>query len=367
MKKQFCRVLSALLLLSTLFLSGCGGFFVEEQSALQIASIESVLMEDGQTKITITYTDEFKEPYVFYLPKGAEGAAGTDGNGIRTIEYQHDAVNRQTAVRILYTDTTMEPTVFAVPDGLSVTGIQEGTDAVTGKPYVVFVYSDGTLSDQIFLPEGKQGIGIQSLTHTPNEDKSVSIDVVLDNGKKTSFLVPAPETGNGIADIVAGENGDEYVLTVNYTNGESAELRFPRPADPNEWFTGSEDPSPYLGEDGDYFFDLQHRTIWARQNGAWKMIIDFKTEETTHTVSFDLNDAPSYDAKMNEGALSIYTVSHGSYFYADAYNIPIPTRPGYTFGGWYTKKSVDTRVMSPFTDLTAVLSDLTLYAYWIEN
>ena len=43
--------------------------------------------------------------------------------------------------------------------------------------------------------------------------------------------------------------------------------------------------------------------------------------------------------------------------------IPIPTREGYVFVGWYRTKTI-TSINSAFTDFTIVLTDLELYAIW---
>ena len=59
-----------------------------------------------------------------------------------------------------------------------------------------------------------------------------------------------------------------------------------------------------------------------------------------------------------------YQIPHGSYFAAqEGYTIPIPTRNGYDFVGWYTTKTI-TPTSGKFTDLTPVMADLTLYAIW---
>lgn len=368
MKKHITRICSVLLLVAMLCLSSCGGAFFEGDEILQIASIESELMEDGQTKITIYYTDDTVDPAVFYLPKGATGDAGKDGNGISAITYEHDANNRQTAVKITYTDATLTPTVFDIPDGLSVVGIVSGNDAVTLAPYIVFRYSDGSLSDPpVYLPKGDKGNGIKVFEVTPNEDDhSVSIHIELDDATKSDIYIPGPQTGNGIAGMSAATVGDQYVLTVNYTNGTSEDVYFDRPADPNKWLVGQESPSPFLGENGDFFFDEAHKVIWSKSDDSWHKIISFQDETTTYTVSFDLNDEG--DAALPQGTRSHYTVARGAYFSADGNGeIPIPTREGYTFLGWYTKRAVNSAIMSPFTDLTAVFSDLTLYACWEAN
>ena len=75
----------------------------------------------------------------------------------------------------------------------------------------------------------------------------------------------------------------------------------------------------------------------------------------------------------DESLLS-YTVKAGTYLWDEEngnVTLPIPVRPGYTFGGWYHRAIPENgkpdATMGLFTDLTPVFSDLTLYAYWIPN
>ena len=360
MKKNICRVCAVCLLVMMLFLTSCsgGGFFAEE--ALQIASIESELLYDGKTKITITYSDESIDPYVFYIPQGEEGAQGAEGNGIKEVSYQHDEQNRQTEVVIKFTDESIDPVTFKVPDGLSVIGIQEGTDPTTSEPYIIFKYSDGTISAPMFLPRGEKGNGIKIFDVQPQDDKSVVVDIELDDGRKTHIVIPAPQDGNGIKSMSGTEEGKYYYIDVEYTNGETEQLKFERPA---KWENGSKKPDDDYGENGDYFFDTKHGKIYCKSGGIWAEAVDFNIEK--YTVIFDLNDDVDTPASMPTSA-SIFKVERGSYFSADGNgDIPIPVRAGSEFGGWYAKKHVNELTMSPFTDFTPVFSDLTLYARWI--
>lgn len=341
-----------------LFLTGCsgGGFFTEAE--LQIASIESELMYDGRTKITITYSDEDMDPYEFYIPKGEDGAKGAEGNGIKEIIYQHDAENRQTGVVIKFTDESLEPVTFSIPDGLSVTGIQEGVDPTTSESYIVFKYSDGTLSAPMFLPKGERGNGILKFELVPQDEENVILIIEFDDGEKRSFPIRMPQDGNGIKSISGSEEGQYYYIDVEYTNGDTAQVKFDRPA---KWYNGSNKPLDDFGENGDYFFDTEHEKIYCKTGGIWSEVVDFKIEK--YRVIFDLNDEG--DAFLPTST-AIFKVERGSYFSADGNgDIPIPTRPGYRFGGWYTKRVVNEATMSPFTDFTPVFSDLTLYANWI--
>lgn len=374
MKKNICRVISCCLLIITLFLTGCGGFIAEDD--LMIASIESQLMHDGRTKITITYTDETVDPYEFFIPKGEVGADGKEGNGIKEIVYNHDKQNRQTSVVISFTDEKLAPVVFDIPDGLSVVGMEDGIDEISKEKYIVFKYSDNSISDQIFLPKGDTGNGIKDYTQTVNEDKSITLDFLLDDGRTINIFIPPPQNGEngedgkdgkdgtGIESMVSGVTDEGmYYIDVKYTDKEEPErLEFGRPI---KWHNLDSEPTSNIGENGDFCFDTKHRKIYEKKNGQWELTVDFKIEK--YTVKFDLNDddESGIDAEMPEGANTMYRVERGSYFSADGNgDIPIPTRDGYKFKGWYSKKAVNSTTMSPFTDFTPVFSDLTLYANW---
>ena len=57
MKTQLYRILAALLLISSLFLTGCGSFFQEE--AIQISSVtDPVELPNGNILVEIYYVDD---------------------------------------------------------------------------------------------------------------------------------------------------------------------------------------------------------------------------------------------------------------------------------------------------------------------
>ena len=67
---------------------------------------------------------------------------------------------------------------------------------------------------------------------------------------------------------------------------------------------------------------------------------------------------------MPSGSNLTYAVTRNTYFTDNGYDaIPVPTRAGYKFVGWYRSRTV-TATSGAFTDLTPILSDLTLYAQW---
>ncbi len=362
MRKKLLGMLLAILTFALFLLGACGSFIADE--SLQIASITHVLEQDGRTKITITYTDEKKLPDVFYLPRGQEGEQGETGNGIKEILYSQDSQTGKTKVTISFTDPNMEEVEFFLENGISVVGVESDTDAL-GK-FMQFVYSNGDKSEPIRIPSG---LGIKSYdlnTNPKDETLSAVLTFVLDNGEEIVISVPAAqrgETGRGIDSIIASEDEERglYILTITYTDGEKSLQMFNRPKDPSAWHNGGEKPKNSFGKDGDYFFDIIHNDIYAKENGVWSLVVDFDAGEQTCIVTFDLNDSAEEPAKMSQ--VKSYEVPKGEYFAATGYPFPIPTRDGYEFMGWY-----DSKVVGPttgkFTTLTPVLCDLTLYAIW---
>ncbi len=94
-------------------------------------------------------------------------------------------------------------------------------------------------------------------------------------------------------------------------------------------------------------------TINVTQNVTSKDIYVVVTTSSGSTVSFDANGGSVYPLSMRV----VYNSPYGS--------LPIPTRPGYSFDGWYTSPYGGSFV----TERTIVTnsSNHTLYAHWREN
>jgi uncharacterized repeat protein (TIGR02543 family) len=349
-------------------LSSCSFIKSKSEDAVYIKSISTQAMDDGSTQITITYLDSAQEPTVFTIP------AGTEGNGIKDITYKTSDDKTYTDVVISYTDTTMANTEVVIPSGVSITGVESSLDG-EGNTVLTVNYSDGSKSNPITVGKGAKGDtgnGIQGIDQVINQDKSVTLTFHFTTSDDVKVTIPAPvkgDTGVGIEAIVSKEDDTNYYIELVMTDGTVKDLAFTRPTNPNNWYQGSTAPAATLGKNGDYYFDTFHGQIYSKQNGAWTNIITFETSNSTveYTVTFNLNDSTTAPASMPVGASNVYTVKRGTYFSADVNgygSIPIPTRTGYTFNGWYTSKIV-TPTTGCFTELTPVFSNLTLYAYWL--
>lgn len=355
-------------------MTSCGSFFASEE--LKIKSISSELLEDGSTRVTISYTDPEAEPHVFDIPKSAAGEPGRDGNGISEITYNHNETTGKTNVTISFTDTSMLPVSFSVPDGVSIIGFEDGYDPSTGEKYLVFKYSNGNNSEPLFLPkgdngkdgvdgkDGKDGVdgnGIKNYTILPQADKSTVLSLELDDGRICEINIPAPERGTGVEKMLSRTESDGYYIDVFYDNGTSETLFFERS---NTWLSNSGSPSQMDGIDGDYYFDVSHKVIYTKWRNDWIPIVNFEESVIKYTVQFDLND--DGDAHLNGDYM--FVIDKGEYFYSSGYNVPVPTRDGYTFLGWYTVKTSDPDpTRGAFTDITPVMTNLKLYAAWEKN
>lgn len=357
------KLLMIFVLCICFFLTGCGAFFGEEES-LMIQSIETEVLEDGNTKIIITYANEDVKPVEFIIPKGEKGEDGIIGNGIKDITYVTSSDGKSTVLTVNYTDPEVESSTFEIPNGVSVTGVEYKLDPATRNTLMYVKYSNGETSAPITILKGTDGNGFSGYDVEQQLDGSQIIKFHFTQSEDVVITIPAPQKGNGISSIISSETDTEYKLTINYENGEKEEVAFNKPEKPNQWFNGGMRPTQTIGKDGDYYFDTQHKEIYVKENGDWTLIVDFNVSEQVFTVKFDLNDSTEEPAYMPTGSFASYVLKRESIFSDNGYGeIPIPIRPGYNFVGWYRTKNI-TPINAPFTDLTPINSNLVLYAIW---
>ena len=369
MKKIFKGLLLSFLLISSASLTSCFGFGEE---ALQINTITTVTLENGDIQVIITYTDEDVKPTTFVVPKGTAGEDGKDGNGIKEITYSQSEDKQNTIVNIAFTQQGVNPVDVVVPNGVSVTGIDQSFDEETQLTTLIVNFSDGTKSEPILIPKGEKGdagISVLGIEQFLNDDLSMILTFKMSDGNDVFVNIPAPqkgEDGRGIKDIISIPSGDSYTMVITYDDDTTQELEFARP---NRWFSEMAKPTIADGIDGDLWYDTAHQIIYIKQNGRWIETMNFndtQEEIIPYTVTFNLNDTLEEPANMPTGTFLEYEINPNMNFYSSGYEIPIPTREGYEFAGWYTTKLV-TNVNGNFTDLTYVMSNMTLYASWIET
>ena len=355
--KKLMKVLAlSTMCLGMPMLNACSFFRSNNNGENGIKNIEVVQDEQGNAIITIHYTDSSKKPVTFTLPKGENGH---DGAGIKKVEYTQDQYG-VTTVTISFTNA-LEPVSFTLQPGKSIADVKFEKDE-SDNTLIIFIDSDGNELSPITVfkgDTGEQGVGIISIIQNPHEDGSVTLSITLSDETMYYVDIPAPKEGRGIESIVSRKEGTKVILTVNYNDDTSEEVSFD--ATPS-WTTGNSKPGDSYGYDGDYYFDISHDVIYIKENGIWTIAVDFNTNAAEYSVIFDLNDTTAEPAEFTTGTRS-YVIRKGETFYSSNFDMPIPTRNGYTFGGWYTSQTPNV-THGAFTNLTPVLSDMTLYAKW---
>ena len=108
---------------------------------------------------------------------------------------------------------------------------------------------------------------------------------------------------------------------------------------------------------GDYLLcgEMTNQSMLSFADGEL-VIIDESTYDsmlTSSIITFDANGG-----NLTENTKTVY---YGQY-YGD---MPLPTRTGYAFDGWYTEKSGGTKITSEA--IVSALANQTLYAHWTTN
>ena len=367
--KKLSKILtfSALCLLGMPMVSSCSFFKTKSSDAVGIKTITVDRDEDGKIdvdddgNIILTIVLSNKEEKQFILYKGQDG---TEGVGIDNIDYESDEFGVTT---VTITLTNGKEISFDLAPGKSINNVVMELDD-DGNTVIYFIDSDGNKLDPITVYKGdtgEAGVGIALLEPDYHNDGSITINILLTNGAEYQIEIPAPKEGRGIDSIVSTGLPNEdgyYVMTVNYSDGTSQDLFLKAPP---MWTSGSKRPGDDFGSNGDYFFDTVHDVIYIKQNGEWVVAVNFATDSSTYKITFMLNDDATHPADvdfLNDS--NVYPgIPRGETFYSFGCAVPCPTRPTYKFVGWCTTKSPNP-TNGYFTDLTPVLSDMTLYAIW---
>jgi len=423
---------------------------VKVKDGVRIEKAERIDEED-QAYLYILYSDGTNSKIL--LPKGETGETGVSVVGVK---HDIDKETNETLVTFtLSTGAEIGPIrINPGKDGMNLTNelMQEVvTDPESGEAIGVniqFVLADQSVTGKVYLPYGKDGVGIASLSQAPLKDGEgrvigtrfnfiktdgsetdvievldgvgvadmsykvlpdgkTQVTVVLTDGTKKLFELPAavsikevtqtvdPETGNTILTIYMtdesvepivvtlqeangidyitsseSEDGTEYQLTLYYTNGTSQTASFPKNS---AWHNGSDkDPASDFGKKGDYYFDQWKLIIWNKvDDKTWNKVVDFHSFEKDVSVIFSL-DKTEGENWVNDAHLTpewTFTLKVGQSFVSANRTIPIPEKEGYTFVGWYATRTPNKAINGAFTDMTVIpnTDSIKLFPVWEKN
>lgn len=332
-------------------IGGCNSFFNtgSDNLGMGIANITHQEVPSG-VEITIFYDDENKEPVTFIIPKGT---AGVDGNSIESIVPSTDP-NGNVLITINFTDSSNPPVTLEIPSNKGIKQVHQEINS-DGNTVITIEYTDGTFGDPITIFKGQTGLSIVNIEPVIEIDGSTSMKITMSDG--ATYTMPVP-TGNGIERIDTDQTDDEYILIIKYTSGDEQEIRF---AKPNRWHRVQGKPGESEYNDGDFAFDIVGHVIYQKINGVWYEVANLNTDDSVinYSVTFQLNGE---GATLTRGDFA-YSVPNGKTMYSENHTMPEAQRPNFNFKGWSTVKE-PTVVNGWFTDLTPVVSNMTLYAIW---
>lgn len=371
MIKKIGKLLSAVLLSVVLFTAAACTFFAEEERR-EIENIyyRSATQEEKEgIMVIIDYVGDEYPDSMFFIPNGEEGK---EGNGISDVKAELIEDGARIKITVNYTDKTRDPSEFTFENSIFPTDFTCELDEETGDYILSITLSNGEKSE-FTLHNGIDGDRIDSITTRTDEETGKTYIVITmaskdaeGNPVKYEFAMPDGDKGDqgvGIQNIVVDSfltaNDPLNVhLIVEMTDGSQITTTIPKV---NNWTVGSGEPSTYSGSYGDFYFDRQNYRIYYKGYSSWSVIMDLSDKQSsTHVVYFMTDDI------IYRGPITMF---HGEYFYGKE-EVPTPAKPGYTFAGWYTKLNADGSVdvnSGRFTDLTPVLTDMTLYAYFVRN
>lgn len=373
MKKTLRKIqLFLLSLLSFFALSSCSSFFSDE--GMVIESITTKTDEEGDTTITIAFTDDFYDPVTFTIPApedGKEGPQGPIGNGIEKIEKV--TKDGKDYLRVTFTDKSLEPALIELPKTVSIQDITTSYDAKNETNTVTITLTDGT-KESFVLQNGKDGLGIQDIQSTTDEEGNTTITISYTDESKEDTVIQIPyiqgKDGKGIDQIVSYTDPIEnkYYIYITYTDGQEETLQFDAPNRGTLWYAGDGEPNPrvnpelYQAIQGDFYFDLTNLTIYRYNGRSWDSVGSLGAKEENVTVTFDA----STNGGAIVGATLSYTLEKGNVI--PAVDMPLAYKEGATFIGWYTSANGPNNPNAGhFTSLTPVFSSMTVYACFEGN
>lgn len=360
---------------------GSCGFFSTTNSDYYIEEVTQVVDEQGNTVVTFVFSGDDVEDMVVTIP------TGTDGNGIESIGYVLDTTADPDVVilTINYTDEGMDPTVIRIPviqgdEGNGIYSISHSvvTDASSdhyGDILVTIVFTDPSMPDvSFYVPHGNGIASITPDTENVYDDDDGHYIITLEDGTTFPFTIPQGPQGVGI-DSIDATVGDDGNITVSFTLSDGSGYDFDIPRS-NRWYTGSGNPDDAQGQDGDLYLDFSSLNIFQKVNGVWVYLSSLNYEQRECIVTLRANggyfkvptaidDATYYNIHVYEG-------EHVDWDLLDALLVEDPNDPndvylyrdGYAFDGFWTCEGDPGAFDEKLTKMSVITGNTVFYAHW---
>lgn len=233
---------------------------------------------------------------------------------------------------------------------------------------------EGTYEEWLESIKGKDGVSITNIDSNVNEDNYLIITITLSDGNKKEIKIklaegpkgdkgdkgdtgeqgPKGDTGSQGEQGPKGDTGSQGPKGDTGTQGPKGD-KGDDGKDGSSFLVGNSNPSDNLGNNNDVYLNNITYDLFKKENDTWIKIGNIKGKDgestsTTYTVNLDLNGGKLLD----ESIPLTYKVNKG-----DSIVLPIVTKEGYNFNGWFTGDTVnDTK----WTNYLPITSDLNLKA-----
>ena len=313
-------------------------------------TVVEALYPSGNSLIGWTYTyEELADGWVQYTLTGVGNSGGFDTYTVSGI-LRADGTEACTFLLDDVTLTQTDPVFFIEGNAFLRVAMPRGEANDLAYTYKVESYDDGSWTE---LASGTAERGAFSYTLTKAlEGKYIRVTMT------DTFDSLVTEYGTYIASVndtftVTFQNGDETLGSQAVPSGAKAE----RPAD-------AEAPAHYAFAGWCTDLDDPEGTAW-----------NFDEDTVTANVTLYAYFTPAtYYARLeaNGGTLAeengVEAISGDTYraafTYNTAYTLPVPTRTGYTFGGWFTDAEFTGEAV---TQIAPGTDSITLYAKWTST
>ena len=256
---------------------------------------------------------------------------------------------------------------ISVEFGTNVSNAIQNTLIKSGYRFIGWAYNDEVINNEFTMPA--ENITLEAVWEIINYNITYNLNGGINSSNPNSYnveniyILAAPhKAGYEFAGWYLDSNYNTQITsTAGYTKDLVLYAKWSEPINYNIVYNlnggtnNSSNPNSYTVEDnitlreptrvgykflGWYNDNTKIETI---SNLTGDLVLEAKWEVITYTVSFDTNGG-------NDLANITYSVQNIP-------TLPIPTKPGYEFAGWYNGDT-------PVTDLNGHYEDLTLTAHW---
>lgn len=231
----------------------------------------------------------------------------------------------------------------------------------SGKPHAVLLTDYDSRTDTFYCadPSSRAGTGriklVDSTMRGNTQDKIIkNIWQIWYIARGCTYVSPNGSSGSAAVAVASTVSGEwKVTIPAGYkvlcydTPDSMIDCDYRKPREKDNTITCTKKATLSNGNVRYYYTTSDNRGLWFDFTSSMTAVEN--ESKSTYTVTFDANG----------GHVSMPSIKQTNGFY---YSLPNPTRDGYTFAGWFTKKEGGTQIT--VSTIVNLKGDQTLYAHW---